>query len=328
MPSRSSTVPLRDAVLRQGAAQAAASRALMARVTGPTPIFQRFFSTDGRSSINVGLSGAYGDLTRERVQPYVDFIASRAHGKELDRLSLFVATPAELVQYCAVGALACYIPAQELMIIPGEQTPAGQVPVEYVITHEYGHHVAANRDNDPWAAIGWGPKAWSTQRGVCAGVAERRYFPDDQGANYRANPGENWAETYAQLHYRNQFPWEFDPSFLPDEAAFAAAYRDVTFPWGGAVAQRRSGSLTRARATKTFPVTTTLDGRIRLTLKGPRRANFDLQILSGGRVVARSRRSGSRDTLTATDCQVRAFSVRVVRRSGSGSFTLRVQTPG
>jgi hypothetical protein len=214
------------------------------------------------------------------------------------------------------------------MIIPGEQTPVGQVPIEYVITHEYGHHVAANRDNDPWAAIGWGPKAWATQRGVCAGVAERRYFPSDQGRNYRSNPGENWAETYAQLHYRNTFPWEFDPSFTPDEPTFAAALRDVVDPWTQNTARRRSGTLTAQRRTKSFEVATALDGRIRLSLRGPSRANFDLQIVSGGRVVARSRRSGSRDTLTATDCQVREFSVRVVRRSGSGSFTLRVQTPG
>jgi hypothetical protein len=322
LPSRPFTVPFRDAVLSATAARVTASRLPVARASA-----LRLYSTDGQGPITVDVSPSYV-LTKELAQPYVDFLASRVHGTELDRLTLVLVAPGELARYCAPGALACYIPARELMIIPGEQTPAGQVPVEYVITHEYGHHVAANRDNDPWAAIGWGPKAWATQRSVCAGVAERRYFPNDQGANYRFNPGENWAETYAQLHYRNQFPWEFDPSFLPDEAAFVAAQRDIVTPWGGGVSQRRSGSLTRARRSKTFPVTTTLDGRVRLSLRGPSRANFDVQVLSGGRVVARSRRAGSRDTLTATDCQVRDFSVRVVRRSGSGSFTLGVQTPG
>lgn len=323
MPSRPFTVPFRDAVLSRDAGGARASRSPVARASA-----RRFFSTDGQGSVVVAISESYGSLTRELVQPYVDFVASRLHGSELDRLTLYLVTADELPRVCAPGALACYIPAQEIMIIPGEQTPSGQVPVEYVITHEYGHHVAANRDNDPWAAIGWGPKAWATQRGVCAGVAERRYFPNDQGDNYRSNPGENWAETYAQLHYRNLFTWEFDASFAPDEATFAAAQRDVVAPWRENVSQRRSGSLTSNRRTKSFPVTTALDGRITLSLKGPSRANFDVQILSGGRVVARSRRSGSRDTLTATDCQVREFSVRVVRRSGSGSFSLRVQTPG
>ena len=47
-----------------------------------------------------------------------------------------------------------------------------------------------------------------------------------------------------------------------------------------------------------------------------------------GRTVVSSRRRGSSDTLTATVCQVRQFAVRVVRRSGSGRFALRVQTPG
>lgn len=323
MPARPFAAPMRDAVLTQATARARASRTPVARASA-----QRFYSTDGENSINVDVAPVYRGNTKAFVQPYVDFLASRAHGSELDRLTLLVVTPEELPRACAPGALACYIPAQEVMIIPGGQTPAGQVPIEYVITHEYGHHVAANRNNDPWAAISWGPKAWATQRGVCAGVAERRYFPNDQGDNYRRNPGENWAETYAQLHYRNQFPWEFDPSLAPDEATFAAAQRDIGAPWRGSVSQRRTGSLTSSRPTKTFPVTTTLDGRIRLALDGPRRANFDVQILSGGRVVARSRRSGSRDTLTATDCQVRQFSVRVVRRSGSGAFSLRVRTPG
>jgi len=322
MPSRPFTVPLRDAVLTPD--QTSASELPLARSSAQ----QRFYSTDRQGPVKVDISPRYGPLTKARVQPYVDFLASRSHGSELDRLTLLVVTPEELPRACAPGALACYLPARELMIIPGEQTPAGQVPIEYVITHEYGHHVAANRNNDPWAAIGWGPKAWATQRSVCAGVAERRYFPNDQGDRYRSNPGENWAETYAQLHYRNQFGWELDPSFIPDEATFAAAQRDVVAPWRGSVVQRRSGTLTSARRTKSFPVATTLDGRIRLSLKGPSRANFDVQILSGGRVVARTRRSGSRDTLTATDCQVREFTVRVVRRSGSGSFSLRVQTPG
>ena len=327
MPSRLFTAPFRDVVIGAGDATGTkAARGPLARASLSPP--ERFYSTDRQGPITVAVSDGYRPLDKAFVQPYVDFLASRAHGAELTRLTLLVVTPEELPEACAPGALACYIPAQELMVIPGGQTPAGQVPIEYVITHEYGHHVAANRSNDPWAAIGWGPKAWATQRGVCAGVAERRYFPNDQGDNYRSNPGENWAETYAQLHYRNQFPWEFDPSFTPDEAAFATAQRDISAPWSRNVSRRRSGSLTSTRRTKSFSVTTTLDGRIRLSLKGPGRANFDLQILRGGRVVARSRRSGSRDTLTATDCQVRRFTVRVVRRSGSGPFTLRVQTPG
>lgn len=324
LPARPLAGPVRDTIV--GASDARASAARVPAVAKASA--QRFFSTDGQGPINVDLSPSYGALTQARVQPYVDFLASRQHGAELERLTLFVVTPAEVRQICSPNALACYVPSRETMVVPGEQTPQGEVPVEYVITHEYGHHVATNRSNTPWPAVAWGPKYWSTQRSVCAGVAERRYFPGDQAENYLRNPGENWAETYAQLHYRNAYPWGFDPSLTPDDATFFAAQRDVTAPWTREVARRHSGSLTSRRRSKTFPVTTTLDGRLRLTLDGPSRANFDLQVVSQGRTVVRSRRRGSNDTLTATDCQVRQFEVRVVRRSGSGRFTLRIRTPG
>ena len=322
-PSRPFAAPMRDTIVSAGAAEARASRAPIARASA-----QRFYASNGQGPITVELSPSYGQLTRERVLPYVDFLASRQHGRELSRLNLFVVTPDEVKQICSPTALACYIPARELMIIPGQQTPEGEVPLEYVITHEYGHHLAANRSNDPWPAVAWGTKHWATYEGVCAGVAQRRYFPGDQDKNYVRNPGENFAEAYAQLHYRGQVRWQFDPSLAPDDAALAAVQRDVTQPWVRNVARRRSGRLSPRRRSKTFRVNTTLDGRLKLTLKGPRSANFDLQVVSSGRVVLRTRRRGSRDRLQATDCQVRQFAVRVVRRSGSGRFTVRVQTPG
>lgn len=323
MPVRPFAQPLDDTVIDTppGRARASRARAVAAQA-------QRFFSSDGQGPIRVDLDPAYGPITKERVQPYVDFVAGRAHGRELERLTLVIATPGNLRQICSETALACYFPRLETMIVPGEQTPEGEVPVEYVITHEYGHHVAANRDNDPWSAVAWGPKRWATLEGICAGVASRAYFPGDQEENYVRNPGENFAEAYAQLQYRDRYPWQFDPSLRPSEASFAAIQADVARPWTRNVARRRSGTLTSRRRSKAFQVETTLDGRVKLSLSGPRRADFDLQIVSGGRVVARTRRVGSRDRLTATDCAVRRFEVRVVRRSGSGRFSLRVQTAG
>ena len=333
-PARPFARPLQDTIVDTPAGVARTSSARARSAQSP----QTFFSSDGTASMKVALSSEYGPVTKEKVQGTVDFLASRLHGPEIRRLTVLILTPSELREACSETALACYVPARELMIIPGEQTPRGEVPVEYVITHEYGHHVATNRDNDPFndrsfgSAVAFGPKRWATYEQVCAGVLSRpqRYFPGDQGENYVRNPGENWAEAYAQFQYQGRFPWQFDPSFRPDAGAFAAVQADVLQPWTRNVVARRSGRLTSKRRTKTFPVTTTLDGRVALTLNSPRGANFDVQIVSGGRTVARSRarRRGGYDRLTATDCVVRRFAVRVVRRSGSGSFSLRVQTPG
>jgi len=332
-PSRPFAAPLRDAVI-DTPRETRRSTARAAGVRATASASQRFFSSDGQGPVRVDLSESYGEMTQAKVQPFVDFLASRVHGSELRRLTLFILTPAEIREACTETALACYLPRRELMVIPGEQTQSGEVPVEYVITHEYGHHVATNRDNDPWTeplpdgvgAAAWGPKAWATREGICAGVADDRYFPGDQGENYARNPGENWAEAYAQLHYPNRFPWQFDRTLAPDAAAFAAITRDVTRPWRGNVAVRRSGRLTRSKRARSFRIATTLDGRVKLSLKRPRGARFELQILTGGKVRVRSRRG--RTTLEATDCQARRFTVRVVRRAGSGRFTVRVQTPG
>jgi hypothetical protein len=319
MPARPFAAPVRDDA---PAGPGPAPRASAAAV-------QSFYSTDGQGPVRVDLSSSYGSLTQERIQPYVDFLASRLHGPELSRLTLFIVTPAEVRKMCSEQALACYLPRLELMIIPGEQTPPREVPVEYVITHEYGHHVAANRDNDPWPAVAYGPKGWATQEEICSGVASERYFPGDQGENYVRNPGENWAEAYAQLHYRGQFPWQYAASLSPTDASFAAVQADVLAPWDESVARRFKGKrLSGSRRSQTFKVRTTLDGRVKVTLRGPKRANFDIQILRGRSVRAASERRGSQDRLEATDCQVRGFSVRVVRRSGAGKFMVRIQTPG
>jgi hypothetical protein len=332
-PTRPFARPLQDALVERPAGLARAAGA-NARIAQSQP--QSFFASNGDGPIRVSLSSEYGPVSKAKVQATVDFLASRVHGSELRRLALLILTPSELREACSATALACYLPKLELMIIPGEQTPAGEVPVEYVITHEYGHHIAANRNNDPFnerssdSAVAFGPKRWGTYEQVCAGVAERRYFPGDQGENYERNPGENWAEAYAQLHYQGLYRWGFDPSLAPDAGAFAAVQADVLRPWLRNVAVRRSGSLTARRRSKTFPVDTTLDGRVVLTLDSPRGANFDVQILDRGRIVARTRgrRPGGIDRLTAVDCVVRRFDVRVVRRSGSGTFSLRVQTAG
>jgi hypothetical protein len=289
---------------------------------------RNYFTPDGYA-VRVATSDAYADTpgNRANIQSYVDFLGSRLHGSEMGRLGVFIGPLSEVQQICGEGALACYFPALEVMVLPGEDTPAGQAPLEYVLTHELGHHVARNRRNDPWPAIEWGTKRWASYEGVCAGVRARRYFPGNQGRRYAANPGEAFAEAYAHYHYRGA-PWLFIPSLRPDTAALRAIERDVRAPWAPPAERSLAGSLAARRPLRDRPVSFTLDGSLDVRLAGPRSANFNLQIVVARRVVAQTRARGSRDTLRAAICGARRVIVRVRRVTGSGPFILRWRTPG
>ena len=47
------------------------------------------------------------------------------------------------------GILACYGANDQTMIVPDAQAAGSDVSVDYVIAHEYGHHIAAHRSNAP-----------------------------------------------------------------------------------------------------------------------------------------------------------------------------------
>src|SRR5204863_173198 len=82
------------------------------------------------------------------------------------------------------------------------------------------------------------------------------------------------------------------------------------------------------------PGRTPLDGPVIARLTGPRRANYDLQVRIGGRVVDRTKRKGSRDRVAGTLCAApsspppTALTFVVVRRSGSGPFKLKLTDAG
>jgi hypothetical protein len=322
-------VPLRDRVLH---ARSATARAHAAAAP------ERAYRTADGTTIDVQVSSSFTATTPDNqtaVQSYVDFLGSRLHGSELGRLHLFIGTPQEINAQCggAAGVVACYVQGEHRMYVPSQDPTAGGSPFtrEYVVTHEYGHHIAAFRRNDPFPALDFGPKYWSSYEHVCAGAAAHVYFPGNQGAHYLDDPGEGWADAYAHLHYPT-VPWQFAPSLAPDAGAFAAIRRDVTAPWSGpAIASVRRRLSGRRRVT-TIAARFSLDGVMSLRLAGPLHANYDLQVQDGGRVVASSHARGSRDRLAGTVCRDRGttgtVTIRVRRRSGSGPFTLRVSAPG
>ena len=60
------------------------------------------------------------------MQSFVDFMGSRLHGRELSRLTVYLAPLSEIAARCAPGAVACYAPNLELLVGPGEVAVAAQ----------------------------------------------------------------------------------------------------------------------------------------------------------------------------------------------------------
>ena len=184
-------------------------------------------------------------------QQAADFVASLFHGPELQTASFYLAPPAEIERLCGGGDAGCFMASQRLLAVPGSDLPNG-TSAETVIAHEYGHFVAANRSNAPWAALAWGPKRWASGENVCARVRAGTAFPGDEDAEYGRNPGEAWAETYRELNYQHlalpgwaSAPWIVDDSFAPNAAALDAARRDVLDPWQSPTALTWTGTLER-----------------------------------------------------------------------------------
>ncbi len=225
-------------------------------------------------------------------QGWADFFAGLVHGSELSSLTAYVATYAEIQSICGSDdALGCY-GWGELYTI-GEPLPWADP--QDVATHEYGHHVALNRDNHPWQAVDWGTKRWASVANICARAATGAVYPGDEGDRYKLNPGEGFAEVYrATNEWRkgaSSFDWQVvDGSFYPDSVALQAVEQDVLKPW-----TKSSASVARPRFTAngkktwTLSVATPLDGQLTATLSLPTTKPYKLLAAHAGRQAARCR---------------------------------------
>lgn len=221
------------------------------------------------------------------------------HGSELGTLTIVFAKPAEVERMCGERALGCYSSASSTIVTPGED-PGGGRDMETVLAHEYGHHVAANRVNPPWSASAYGPKRWATYKHVCQRVAEGRAFPGDEGANYSANPGEAWAQTYAtavqtlqswpDASWPSVGPWTYDIVFFPDQQSLVLAREDATTPWTASATRTRTwtGRFTSGRRTVTKRLAATYDGTLSATVVKPFGGRLALREASTGKLLARS----------------------------------------
>jgi len=256
-------------------------------------------------------------------QRWADFLASLVHGSELASVRVYLQPEEEISRSCGARALACYDSSSSILIAPGEDVLDGPT-AESIVAHEYGHHVAAHRANNPWPAVEWGTKRWATYEQVCSRTAKGILSPGNEGDNYSSNPGEAFAETYRVLNERRlgltETPWEIVDQFLyPDDASLAAVEQDVTTPWTGVAILRYSG----AAKTRTFTISTPLDGTIRAWVRGNYRV--DLLSATGARIAGATATA----IASSTVCGARTVKVRVTRKATAktGSFALTVTRP-
>ena len=235
----------------------------------------RAYAIDGGGTMTVSVSASYGNPD-PLARSYVDFLDSLLHGDELSRPQVRSSPrpPRCSGPVVARGRLRVTQTEGHTMVVPGERPGGMSVTTSYIVAHEYGHHIAAFRSHAPFEAIDYGPKRWSSQKLVCARTLDGRLAPGDERENYLLNPGESWAETYAQLKYRN-VRWAFSPLLRPTAASRRAARRDVTEPWTASRRTTFSGELAEGADRLTFTFKLRLDGAARFVLDGPDDANFE-----------------------------------------------------
>jgi hypothetical protein len=325
--TRLSAPAVRDVVLvRPGAASARISA---------TASTQRYPVNDGSDATIAVAVTAGCEATCEAAEPQAiaNFVGTLIHSFEIDLLTVQLDTPFQLGIDCGFEAEACYYSGQNKMVISGDAwTGIAGATREFIVAHEYGHHVAQHRDNvAPFpTAIDWGPPRWASYEHVCQGWRAGTLFPEGEGTHYYAHPGEAFAEAFAH----NRFPearvrWRWTPSLKPTPAAFRAIREDTLSPWLGRGSFTLNGRFPARGATVEW-LRTPLDGRLSLRPSGLRRHGYRLILRGpGGQVLRTSRQGlGPHHQLNYTVCgQSRLGIVIKPTRHSGGAFKLQVQRP-
>jgi hypothetical protein len=260
------------------------------RALAPSGFWGGDYQTPSGETVTVYASNSYA-IDPALGQRWADFLASLLRGSELSSVTALLATPDEIKGICGGFAVACYNARGGLVYAPGDD-PSPDLSAEAVVTHEYGHHVAAHRSNAPWLALDWGPKRWASSMQVCAKARAGRLVPGaEDPISYGINPGEGWAETYRVLNERRlgepEAPWQIvSDSLYPDDAALTAAQQDVTAPWQTETRTTRIASLTRTTRARTYTIAAKLVGTLKVALRPSPGLRLTLDVYaSGTRVV-------------------------------------------
>ena len=300
------------------------------RAAAPAGYWGGTYQVSTGESVTVYASNSY-PVDAALGQRWADFLASLVHGSELSTVTVLLTTPEQIARTCGQDAVACYSSRGAELYAPGED-PGSDLSAEAVLTHEYGHHIAANRSNAPWLALDWGPKRWASAMQVCTKARTGVLVPGaEDPVQYTENPGEGWAETYRVLNERKagraETPWQIvDQSLYPTAAALTAAEQDVTSPWSTGTTTAQKVVLTPTKKTRAFTVATQLDGTLKLTLKPSAGMRLSLDVFASSKSAAHvvSARAVSR---TFTVCGARSYRFRVTDLAGRGSVSLTVAKP-
>jgi hypothetical protein len=262
-------------------------------------------------------------------QSWADFVASLLHNWELSTVTVYFAPYDEVTALCSDEADACYFPDLQAIVMPGEEPPDG-TPLEELVMHEYGHHVANNRENPPWDAFTWGPKRWASYEGVCPAVRAGLAFPGDEGLNYADNPGEAFAESY-RVANGGSASWDLvDPSWYPDSTDFAKIRRDVLQPYTRGSTSTWTGKFGPGGGRWRYVmIDTPLDGTFVVKLHSHGTLDGDLYVYNAAndKLVAKRTTNARSETLRTTICGPAKVEVDVYRYGGFGSFSVDVTRP-
>jgi hypothetical protein len=290
--------------------------------------------------VTVELSPSIPDTPGNRalVQSKVNFLGALPHGSELRRVKLRLLTNAELTQACDddptddLEVLACYDGSRERLFAPLDpERKANEVfTPEFVLAHEYGHHVARNRVNPPFFAGSFGPKYWATYNLVCNFVDRGIYFPGDQSAaHYFDNPGEGWAESYARMATGTTPRWDYNDNMEPASQEELDVIRlDVLRPWKRDVSKTFSGRLPRSGRTVYKSLRVTLDGDFKYRFRSSRGLDWDVASIRYGKLINVGSRAAPKLAVCSTGKDV-LIKFKIFRKRGSGrAYSLKVTYPG